>query len=241
MGLGKSLEKRFEKAKSQKRIDTIAVFEAVTNYPCQSISKIAEKLGSTQGTVSWHLKKLEESGLVAGKRVSKRILYYPVNLVDPKDVEELALLLQPEVQNIIQVLAQTSGLSKRGLVDALQVMKQSQVYSYTRYLERLVKAGFVKVLKDRKMNYYYLTRKIFILYQGYTERETNMARALINKLNAVLPELSPGAGASIVEKTLTSITTQVRITKGTGGMEQEHKIYLNPLHIYASIIQLQQF
>lgn len=240
MGVGKSLEKKFEKSKEKRRIDALEVLESVTNFPCQTISKIAERLRAGEGAIAWHLKKLEDCGLVARKKVGGRILYYQPNVVQAKDVEEIALLQQPEVQNIIQALIKTSGLSKKGLMDTIDFLKPSQIYSYTRYLERLVKAGFVKVLKDRKMNYYYLTKKIFILYKNYTERESQIAQVLIRKLGSALPNISPGAEARIGNKTLTNISTVVCISKVGEGFEEERKLYLNPLRAYA-FIQLQQF
>lgn len=241
MGLGKSLEKSYNRAKEKKHIDILAVLQAVTNYPCLNATKIAEKVDGKQGTVRWYLKKLEEKKLIEGGRVGGKIVYYAKGLVLPEDIEDLVLLQHPEVHMLLMKISNLPGASKKGVLEALPMEHLSKSYVYLKYLEHLVDRGFVRILKDRKMNYYYLTDKLLLLYRKYEERDGKIYAGFLRTLNTVLPELEPRATATLKERTLNENWIGIRIIVSKApGIQNEYKLRLNPLWSYQELTQLTQ-
>ncbi|MEM4160444.1 MAG: hypothetical protein QW531_00505 [Thermoplasmata archaeon] len=238
MGVGKSLEKFYNRAREEKHIEILAVLEAVTNYPCLNAPRIAEKVEGKEGTVRWYLKKLLEKKLVEGRRLGGKIVYYTRGLVLPEDVEDLVMLQHSQVHILLMKIANNPGASKKGLLGELPMEHPSQAYVYIQHLEALVDKGFVRVLRDRKMNYYYLGDKLFLLYRKYEEREGKIYNGFVRTLNTVLPEIEPRATARLKERNLKENWLGVIVSLSPApGVLAEYKLRLNPLWVYQEFIQ----
>lgn len=236
--VGKSLVKTYNRARSEKHIDILVVLETVTNYPCLNPPRIAEKLKVRPGTARWYLKKLEEKKLIESARVGGKIVYYTKGLVALEDVKDITFLQHHDVHTLLVKIANTHGCSKKGILDELPMEKISKAYSYIQHLEKLVDMGFVRVLKDRKMNYYYLTDKLFRLYKKYADIEEKIGSAAVRNLNAILPELQPGITASLKEVSLRDGNMMILINSApTRTIQKEYKLRLNPLWSYQEVIQ----
>ncbi|MCX8173739.1 MAG: winged helix-turn-helix transcriptional regulator [Thermoplasmata archaeon] len=238
-GVGKSLEKTYKKSTDTKHVEILAVLQTVTNYPCLNATRIAEKLQVNPGTVRWHLKKLEEKHLIESVRQGGKIVYYTRGFVVREDVEDIGFLQKPEVRILITRIARAHGASKKGVLDTLEMNKPSMAYVYIQHLDNLVDKGFVRVLKDRKMNYYYLTDKLFKLYKKYSEIEVKIGSAAVRNFNGILPELQPGARAALEEMNFREGGMVILITAPfpTPGLLAEYKLRLNPLWSYQEVIQ----
>ncbi|MEM3512642.1 MAG: hypothetical protein QXH13_00535 [Thermoplasmata archaeon] len=237
-GIGKSLQKKYDEITSEKHIETLAVLETVVNYPCLQATKIAEQLEAKQSTVRWYLRKLEGKKLIVSVRIGGKILYYGSDFVIPEDVEDLALLQNPDMHTILARVANAHGISKRGILESIPMEQPSKAYVYIQHLENLTDKGFVRVLKDKKMNYYYLTDKLFQLYKKYAEREGKVCRPIVRKLNTILPEVQPGATATLKEMNFKEGGMLIIITSPINQRVQiDYKLRLNPLWSYQEIIQ----
>lgn len=238
-GVGKSLEKTYNRAAREKHIEILAVLQTVTNYPCLNPTRIAERLEASPGTVRWYLKKLEEKHLINSERLGGKIVYYMRGLVDKEDVGDIACLQNPDVHVLIMKIATTHGTSKKGVLHGLPMDQPSRTYVYIQHLEKLVDKGFVRVLKDRKMNYYYLTDKLFRIHKKYAEKEAKIGIALVRNLNTILPDLHPGATAALEEINFREGGKIILITVpfSMSGFPTEYKLRLNPLWNYREVIQ----
>ncbi|MGB9636450.1 MAG: hypothetical protein ACPL1Y_04290 [Thermoplasmata archaeon] len=238
MGIGKSLKKVIEKNAKKKEIDTLAVLATVTNYPCLISTKIAEKLEATTGTVRWHLKKLVNEHLVVAERIGGKVLFYTEGFLDNDDVEKIAFLQNPEIHEIISRIARHGGISKRELLAFIPEDKHSKFYTYENFLTKSVHLGLIRILKDMKINYYYLSNSFIQLIKNYSLREQKSAKAFINKMNQVLPRFSQNARCEIIVK---DFEYCVLISHKNNTLAGEYILHTNPLWQYRQFIPLEQF
>lgn len=139
-GVGKALEEVLLGEDDEERAGLESVmmspvrqnlFAFLCRYPGSTLKVISSRIGISQSTASWHLRRLEEASYVTRRRIRNRAIFFPTGLVDIKDSELLELLNRETAKGLLLVVLTRPGLSQRELANTLGLSDQS--------VQRLVK------------------------------------------------------------------------------------------------------
>lgn len=100
-----------------------AIFEYIKTNPGCHLRETASALQLSTTNVLWHLRKLEESNLVAGKKLEGYKVFYPVEGgVEAKRMGlALAVLRNPNARQILGIIARNPGVHQREIARNLLV------------------------------------------------------------------------------------------------------------------------
>jgi len=148
------------------------LLEAIEARPGIHLRELASAHDTAVTNTQWHLRKLEQAGLVKTQKVQGRRLYYPVQGGQGSRIQaiENAALRNPNAERVSDFLAAHAGCNQRAVAEALG-MNPGTVRWHLRKLET---AGLVRVIQDGPHPRYFLMRP--------------MARAAAARLPSLRPE-----------------------------------------------------
>ena len=132
------------------------IFRYLCEYPCSALSTIANDLGLSPATMSWHLKLLLKNKLISESRSNSQRLYYPWNMVNQSAIPVLALLSKPRIQKLFVKILHTPGIKQKDLSEYFGLGHQS-INSFTNQLKDV---ELINVVRDGKYTRYYPTSKL---------------------------------------------------------------------------------
>ncbi len=120
------------------------IYRIVSESPGSYFFEIASALELPHGTVSWHLKKLETSGLIGTLRFAGRRVFFSEALRS-EDVEKAFVVLKSKAtQNVFTYVLNNNGCYQAQIADALQ-----QHHDTVRHhIQRLKKAKLIESIKQ---------------------------------------------------------------------------------------------
>ncbi len=127
------------------------IYSMVCERPGAYFFKLANNLNLPQGTLNWHIKRLEEDGLIGSFKFGGRRIYYPIGMRS-EEVEKALYALQ--VENTRKVFLYV--LNNPGCFQ-LQISRDTGLHHDTvRYhLDRLKEVELVELVRDgRKVRVY---------------------------------------------------------------------------------------
>jgi predicted transcriptional regulator len=120
------------------------------------------------GVLAWHLRCLEEAGLVQSVRVGRWRRYYPVGLASPAGLRHRALLLNPALASLAAELAARPHCTVRELVAG----GHGEGWLVRHRLRRLAAVGLVAKTRVGVRNQYAPTENLLRLTDDLRTRTT---------------------------------------------------------------------
>ncbi len=155
------------------------IYEIICELPGSYFYELADVLATPPGTLLWHLKVLQKSGLVGSTKYGGKRVFYP-KLLRSIEVEKAFIVLKSEnARNIFKEVVNNPGIFQLELARALDVHHDTVKH----HCDRLADAGLLEAFKEGKMVRYYLGDVGEKLVEGSTNIITEtFIRFLNNKL-----------------------------------------------------------
>jgi predicted transcriptional regulator len=134
------------------------LLEAIQSRPGIHLRELASSHETAVTNTQWHLRKLEQAGLVKTQKVQGRRLYYPVQGGQESRVKaiENAALRNPNAERVSDFLAANAGCNQRALAEALGMNPGTVRW----HLRKLESAGLVRVIHEGTQARYFLMKAV---------------------------------------------------------------------------------
>ena len=129
------------------------IFLFLCKNPASHLRVIAQNLGVSSTTASWHLKKLLQGQFITQRTIKKKSVYYPSFLVEPEEVELFSLLATEKYRNLYKRIIKNPGINQKNLSKELDISHQSVLF----LSKKLLSFGLISKLSDGKFIRYYPT------------------------------------------------------------------------------------
>lgn len=184
-----------------------AIFEYIKTNPGCHLRETANALQLSTTNVLWHLRKLEESNLVAGKKLEGYKVFYPVEGgVEAKRMGlALAVLRNPNARQVLGNIARNPGIHQREIARLLDVNHGTVRW----HLKKLGIVQLVLEVKKGAVSQYYISAL------GLQALEKVEVRPVVEELTP--PPLAPLAGTA---GTATPAAQATTVVEAHGGPER---------------------
>ena len=134
------------------------LLEAIQSRPGVHLRELASRHDTAVTNTQWHLRKLEQAGLVKTQKVQGRRLYYPVQGGQESRTKaiENAALRNPNAERVSDYLAANAGCNQRMLAEALGMNPGTVRW----HLRKLESAGLVRVIHEGSQARYFLMKAV---------------------------------------------------------------------------------
>ncbi|MFW9915681.1 MAG: winged helix-turn-helix transcriptional regulator [Candidatus Thorarchaeota archaeon] len=120
------------------------IYSLVCESPGTYFHRIGEVLEIPTGTLAWHLRKLQEDGLIGTIKHSGKRIYFPVGLRSP-DVEKIFMVLQNETtQKVFLHVLNNKGQTQTEIASELNLNHDTARY----HLSVLENVELVEMIRD---------------------------------------------------------------------------------------------
>jgi predicted transcriptional regulator len=137
------------------------IMETVSSAPGVHLRELATQHGTAVTNTQWHLRKLEQAGLVRTQKVGGRRLYYPTKggVATKKEAEFNAATLNPNAEKIFAFVSKHIGCDLKKMAEALQLNPGTVRW----HVRRLETAGLLKTESHGSQVYYFpaQTKQLF--------------------------------------------------------------------------------
>jgi len=136
--------------KSQKRLSLLLnpirrrIYEKVCESPGIHFFRLTSKLTISQGTLDWHLRKLEQEGFLSSMKFGGKRIFYPRMLSNVESARAFAALRLKTAQHIFRQVTNNPGISQQKIANAVGVHHETVRYHLTRFEE----IGLVERYRD---------------------------------------------------------------------------------------------
>ena len=174
----------------------LEIFQFLCKNPCSRLRTIAKALELAVPTADWHLRKLSEKGIITGKDLGKNRVYYPAEMIDPKDIEVLALLCQDKTRLIGSAIAENPGITQGQLCKKVGMYQQELSW----YTTKLTEKGVISTIKDGKFKRYYIGENLSGVLSSDRKRRNHFKKTLLKTLkrDGANPEIIRSRGDVLV-------------------------------------------
>jgi predicted transcriptional regulator len=134
------------------------LLRAIEERPGIHLRELASAHATAVTNTQWHLRKLEQAGLVKTQKMQGRRLYYPVQggLASRAQAVENAALRNPNAERVSQFLAANAGCNQRALAESLGMNPGTVRW----HLRKLESAGLVRVIQEGSQARYFLMKPL---------------------------------------------------------------------------------
>ncbi len=169
------------------------LFLAVATRPCLHVRQLARDVGASPQSVSWHLRRLVESGYLGSTPWRGKSAHYPDAFVAPEDVPILAALRRDLSGQVFVAIRGSPGIRQVDVVESAGTYQQA-VLPHLKDLETL---GLITRRRARRATTYAPTDLLTELREAYIPREKPYAAWLRSTLEAdhLLPRSSSRRGS----------------------------------------------
>lgn len=135
---------------SQKRLSLLLnpirrrIYEMVCEFPGIHFYRLASMMTTSQGTLDWHLRRLEEEELLRSAKYGGKRIFYPRKLTNVENARAFAALRSKTAQQIFRQVICKSGNNQQKIADAVGVHHDTVRY----HLIRFEKTGLVDRYRD---------------------------------------------------------------------------------------------
>jgi len=185
------------------------IFSEMCRRPCISINDLARAIGTSRANANWHIERLVSANLLSKRKVGKRWVVYPSNLLEDEDIPILSLMSRSGMSRIFIHIRREPDLSQGELSKALRMPRQLLAW----HLADLVKVGLVETVKDGRYRRYRTTS----LFDERAKRHGRKAKAFRSELMKNLRK--DGARPVVVKSLARAILIRLRSGKGTSVLE----------------------
>ncbi|MCH8905755.1 MAG: helix-turn-helix domain-containing protein [Candidatus Heimdallarchaeota archaeon] len=157
------------------------IYRIISETPGSYFFEIASTLELSHGTLSWHLKKLEESDLVGTMRFAGRRVFFS-RALRTEEIERAFLILKSSAtQNVFAYVMNNPGCYQAQISEALEAHHDT----IRHHIQRLKKAKLIDSIKQGRTVRYTLGEVGNIILNSNTEI---ISKAYVEHLFAVLKE-----------------------------------------------------
>lgn len=178
------------------------ILQYVCRYPCSRLSKIAKDLELSMAATKWHLERLTEKNFINKELVNGDVVFYPVNMIDKKDVETFSVINNERAIPIFRSILTNSGIKQKDLYKKVQLNQRTVV----RHTSELEKVGMIESIQDGKFMRYYPTKLIEKMEGDYRKKAGRFRKHMLKMLK------KDGVGPKVIRSTDRAF--HVRITAG---------------------------
>lgn len=146
---GEEAEGRFEFMNKNRQ----EIFQYLCLHPCSYSTMISRATGLSLHATNWHLRRLVESEFISKKRIGKKTVFYPADMLAMEDLPLLEILNTDKAKAIYLAIVEKNGISQGEICEMLGLKHQAVIW-YARKLESL---GLISSLEDGKFRRYYPT------------------------------------------------------------------------------------
>jgi DNA-binding MarR family transcriptional regulator len=134
------------------------LLRSIEERPGIHLRELAGAHSTAVTNTQWHLRKLEQAGLVKTQKMQGRRLYYPVQggQATKAQAVENAALRNPNAERVSQFLAANAGCNQRVLADGLGMNPGTVRW----HLRKLESAGLVRVIQEGSQARYFLMKPL---------------------------------------------------------------------------------
>lgn len=193
------------------------IFTHICNHPCCHFRAISRATGYSTQTVSWHLKKLVEGGLISESSGGGKKLYRPLKkIIMDDECKILEILNRAEPREVYLFIEKWPKSTQNEICKALGSYQQL----ISRALLLLERSGLITYKKVGRKKAYFITGKLKELEESFELKSITYQNAIIDALNA--DSLNP-----IIERSDENIL-QIKLDFG-GGEGPFLKLNKNPM------------
>ena len=120
------------------------IYEVVCESPGIHFFQLASELTTAQGTLTWHLRQLENDGLLRSTKFGGKRIFYPRLLSRVESAKAFAALRSKTAQEIFRLVINTPGMNQQELAEAVGIHHDTVRYHLTRF----EKVGLVERYRD---------------------------------------------------------------------------------------------
>jgi len=171
----------------------------------------------TPPSIEYHLKKMLNENLICTKRVGKKTVYYPIEMVAEEDIPLLALIHDRKAKMILAAVLKSPCLMQKEISRILSLKRQTVRW----YIARLREAGLVDIVEDGVCRRYSPTKLLDLKSELYRKRLSDFKDHVINNL------IMDGMNPRIVKSTPDQLVIQI----GNGSLDSLLKLILDPFSI----------
>jgi DNA-binding MarR family transcriptional regulator len=134
------------------------LLRSIEERPGIHLRELAGAHDTAVTNTQWHLRKLEQAGLVKTQKMQGRRLYYPVQggQASKAQAVENAALRNPNAERVSQFLAANAGCNQRVLADGLGMNPGTVRW----HLRKLESAGLVRCIQEGSQARYFLMKPL---------------------------------------------------------------------------------
>lgn len=126
------------------------IYRMICEKPGTYFLEIASELATPPGTLSWHLRTLQKSGLIGSFKYGGKLVYYPKVLRDEEAEKAFFTLRSPTAKKIFQYIVNNPGCHQREIAKSLEVHHDTVRW----HVGRMVETGLVNAERDgRRVRY----------------------------------------------------------------------------------------
>ncbi len=161
-------------------LNKMRIFFELHDTPALHQRALAQRLGLSNSTVAWHLKKLEAAGLVNRGEYGRKLVYYPKGFIQEGEMQLFAIITDDLSVKLFKLVTESPG----GTITKMSEHTTSTPRMAQRRLEELLLVGLIKVVVDGRFKRYYPTPKHHNLVALILKRSRNYRKHLITALLA---------------------------------------------------------
>lgn len=193
------------------------IYQYLCQYPCSHLTGIAKDLKMTPPSIEYHLKKMLKEQFIGTKRIGKKTVYFPNELVADEDIPLLALIHDRKAKMILAAVLNTPCLMQKEISSILELKRQTVRW----YIARLQDAGLVDIVEDGVCRRYSPTKLLEIKSEIYEKRLKKFKDHVINNL------IMDGMNPRIIKSTKKQLIIQI----GNGSLDSLLKLNLDPFSV----------
>ena len=192
------------------------IFQYVCRHPCAYLSAISRDLNTSAATASWHLKKLTQNELIAKKKVGALSIFYPMDMLRPRDIELLTLLNYEGMKEIFSTIARSPGITQKEIANLLHVSYRTIMMQAA----KLEKEDVIVSVKDGKYKRYYPTNLIKEMEESYRKWQRHFKEHILKILK----------NDCLTPKVVLSTDKEIIIQITPGREDAVLKLYTSPFY-----------
>jgi DNA-binding transcriptional ArsR family regulator len=185
--------------------------------PCISVNELAKAIGTSRANADWHVERMLEAGILSARRICKRIIVQPSNLLDEDDIVLFFKLSDPITRSLFQQVRKVPSSSQGELAKALKVPRQVLAW----HMNDLIKVGLVEVYKDGRHRRYQATPLFDDRAKRYARKAPTFKTLLMKRLR------DDGMGPVVVK----GLAKHMVIRLKTGGGHAVLEVVTDPFKV----------
>ncbi|UCH88682.1 MAG: winged helix-turn-helix transcriptional regulator [Thermoplasmata archaeon] len=193
------------------------IYQYICRFPCSHLTGIARDLKMTPPSIEYHLKKMLKEQLIGTKRIGKKTVYFPDEMVAEEDIPLLALIHDRKAKMILCAVLSSPCLMQKEISRLLALKRQTVRW----YIARLKEAGLVDIVEDGVCRRYSPTKLLESKSEVYRNRMKEFKDHVINNL------IMDGMNPRIVKNTHNQLIIQI----GNGSLDSLLKLVLDPFSV----------